>query len=179
MSEPGSRLHRPHLPIRLGSKQRRWAYASMAMLWLSGVLWLVFHYFLQVQGKFGPRPHLLEMWWLRLHGLAMILVLLTLGSLLIHHMQRAWQLGKNRIPGAMLTIAFIWLATTGYALLYFSSDGNQAWLPLLHWLPGLILPVVLVLHIRAGRNRLRRPTAVIRQINHRETRSKKKVSSGY
>jgi cytochrome b561 len=47
----------------------------------------------------------------------------------------------------------VWLAATGYALYYFSTDDNAAWLPLLHWIAGLALPLGLVLHIRLGRRR--------------------------
>jgi hypothetical protein len=178
MAESGSRLHRLHLPIRLGTNQRRWAYTSFAVLWLSGVLWLVFHYFFQVQGDFGPRPHPLESWWLKLHGLAMMLTLLTLGTLIIHHLQRAWQIRKNRLAGAALAIVFGWLGITGYALFYFSSDANQSWLPLVHWLPGLLLPLVLVLHIYAGRKQLRSSASVISRRSHWGDSAGKKVSSG-
>lgn len=153
MTESTTAAHRLHLPIRLGPRQRRWAYSSFALLWLSGALWLVFHYFLQVPGTFGPRPHPLEHWWLRLHGLAMMASLLMLGSLFIHHLHRAWQLRRNRLLGMALTSVFAWLGGTGYALFYFSSDANQVWLPLLHWIPGLVLPGVLVWHIRRGRRR--------------------------
>lgn len=149
-----STAHRLHLPIRLGPRQRRWAYLSFALLWLSGALWLVFHYFLQVPGTFGPHPHPLEHWWLRLHGLTMMTSLLMLGSLFLHHLHRAWQLRRNRLLGGVLTCAFAWLGATGYALFYFSSDANQAWLPLLHWIPGLLLPGMLVFHIRRGRRRV-------------------------
>lgn len=144
-----------HPPIRLGPGQQRWFYSSVVVLWASGTLWLAFHYFLSTAGAFGPEPHPLEPWWLRLHGLAVMIGLVTLGSVAIHHAGRAWQLRKNRLMGAGLTIAFAWLAVSGYALYYFSTDANQAWLPLLHWIPGLALPAVLGWHIRAGRARQR------------------------
>lgn len=146
-----------HLPIRLSARHRRVVYVSFAVLWLSGALWLLFHYFLQRAGTFGNEPHVLEPWWLRLHGLAMMVMLVTAGSIVVHHAQRAWQLGKNRLLGALLTGLLLWLAVTGYALYYFSSDANQAWLPWLHWLPGLVLPLAAVLHVRRGQwRRLRR-----------------------
>jgi len=47
----------------------------------------------------------------------------------------------------------VWLAATGYALYYFSSDENAAWLPLLHWVVGLAVPFALIVHILAGRQR--------------------------
>jgi len=131
-------------------------YASFALLWVSGALWLLFHYFLQRQGAFGTEPNPLEPWWLRLHGLAMMIMLVAAGSVAVHHARRAWQLGKNRVGGMILTGCVLWLAATGYALYYFTTDGNQAWLPLLHWLPGLALPLVIVLHVYRGQHRARR-----------------------
>jgi len=148
-----------HPPIRLSARHRRVVYASFSILWLSGVLWLLFHYFLQRTGTFGNEPHALEPWWLRLHGLAMMVMLITAGSLVVHHARRAWQLQKNRLLGITLTGMLLWLAVTGYALYYFSSDENQAWLPLLHWVPGLALPLVVALHVRRGQRRTRRRIA--------------------
>lgn len=148
-----------HPPIRLSPRHRRVVYASFSLLWLSGALWLVFHYFLQRPGNFGNAPHVLEPWWLRLHGLAMMVMLVAAGSVAMHHAGRAWQLGKNRLLGALLTGTMLSLAASGYALYYFSGDENQAWLPLLHWVPGLALPLVVALHVRRGQRRTRRRIA--------------------
>ena len=142
-----------HPPIRLGARHRRAIYASFALLWLTGTLWLLFHYFLQHTGPFGSEPHALEAWWLRLHGLMMMAVLVAAGSVVVHHAARAWQLGKNRRAGALLTGMLLWLAVSGYALYYFSIDDNRAWLPLLHWLPGLMLPLTIAHHVRRSQQR--------------------------
>jgi hypothetical protein len=159
----------PHPPIRLGTQHRRVIYASFALLWLSGALWLVFHYFLRHQGTFGPEPNALEPWWLRLHGLAMMIMLVAAGSVIVHHAQRAWQLGKNRTGGVLLTGCLLWLAATGYALYYFTTDGNQAWLPLLHWIPGLGMPAAILLHVVRGQRRgQRRVTAEARSSLHEQ-----------
>jgi hypothetical protein len=144
-----------HPPIRLSARHRRVVYTSLSVLWLSGALWLLFHYFLQRAGTFGSEPHVLEAWWLRLHGLAMMVTLVAAGSLVVHHARRAWELGKNRLPGALVTGALLWLAASGYALYYFAGDDNAAWLPLLHWAPGLALPAAVALHVRRGQRRAR------------------------
>lgn len=139
--------------IRLPSWQRKaltWAFMS---LWFSGVLWLGLHYFMTTESDFGPRPHALEPWALRLHGLLVMAALVTLGSLVPVHMQLAWQRDKNRKGGVLMSALCLWLALTGYALWYFASEENQNWLSLLHWLVGLSLPAVLVLHMTLGRRR--------------------------
>lgn len=143
--------HRISVPIRLTPRHRRWVLGCFATLWVSGVLWLLFHYFLAVPGAFGPRPHMLENWWLRLHGLAMMAALVVIGTTWIHHAHKAWRLDKNRVLGGAIVAYLAWLAATGYALYYFSSDANEPWLPLLHWVPGLALPAIGAAHILAGR----------------------------
>ena len=139
--------------VRLGARHKRLAYATFALLWASGALWLLFHYFFSVEGDFGPEPHPAEKWWLRLHGLAAMLALVALGSLLTNHVRLAWQRKKNQRTGLPMLALTAWLAATGYALYYFSSDANAAWLPLLHWTVGLALPLALVAHVAIGRRR--------------------------
>ena len=80
-------------------------------------------------------------------------MLVVIGSVLPIHARRAWHLKKNRSSGLAMKSILLWMAATGYALYYFASDDNEAWLPLLHWIVGLSLPLMLVLHIRLGRAR--------------------------
>jgi hypothetical protein len=139
--------------IRIGARHKRLAYNTFALLWASGGLWLLFHYFFGIDGDFGPEAHPLEAWWLRLHGLAAMLALVAVGSLATNHMRLAWNRKKNRRTGLPMLALTAWLAATGYALYYFSSDDNAAWLPLLHWAVGLALPLALVAHVAVGRRR--------------------------
>lgn len=139
--------------IRLGSRHKRLAYAAFGLLWASGGLWLVFHYFLASDGDFGPEAHPLGVWWLRLHGLAAMAALVATGSLATHHMPLAWVRRKNLRTGLPMLALTAWLAATGYALYYFSGDDNAAWLPPLHWIAGLPLPAWLAVHVLAGRKR--------------------------
>ncbi|MHB1186809.1 hypothetical protein [Thiobacillus sp.] len=140
-------------PIRLGARHKRALYAIFLALWGSGVLWLLFHYFLRVAGEFGDAAHPLEAWWLRLHGLAGFAALVAVGSVLPVHARRAWQLGRNRRTGLAMKAWLLWLAATGYALYYFVSEANEAWLPPAHWVAGLALPLAGLIHIRLGRRR--------------------------
>lgn len=140
-------------PIRLHTRHKGTLYGIVLALWTSGVLWLLFHYFLRVAGEFGETAHPLETWWLRLHGLMAFAALVAIGSVLPIHARRAWQLNKNRRTGLAMKLYLLWLALTGYALYYFLSESNEAWLPLAHWIAGLALPLLGVLHIRIGRRR--------------------------
>lgn len=142
-------------PIRLGHRHKRTLHGVFLALWGSGALWLAFHHFLRVQGEFGDAAHPLEPWWLRLHGLAAFGALLAIGSVLPVHATRAWQLRRNRRSGIGMQAWLLWLAATGYALYYFASETNDAWLPAAHWIAGLLLPVVVLQHVRAGRRYVR------------------------
>jgi hypothetical protein len=143
------------MPIRFAAPHKKFLYGVFSLLWLSGGLWLVFHYFMRVPGEFGLTPHPAEIWWLRLHGLMVFAALLALGSVLPVHARRAWQLNKNRKSGLLMKIIFLWLALSGYALYYFASDSNENWLPVLHWGAGICVPLLLVMHIRRGRQRMK------------------------
>jgi len=143
--------------IRLGPRHKKLVYAGFALLWVSGALWLAFHYFFRVEGDFGPAAHPLEAWWLRLHGLMAMAALVLAGSLAPNHIRLAWNRRKNLGSGVSMLAFAVWLAASGYALYYFSSDANAAWLSLVHWIAGLALPTVLVAHIQSGRKR--RPRA--------------------
>lgn len=142
-----------HPVIRLGAHHKRLSYATFALLWTSGALWILFHYFFGTEGEFGPEPHPLEIWWLRLHGLAAMLTLVIVGTLVTDHVRLGWQRRKNRRTGAPMLALLAWLAATGYALYYFSSDENAAWLPVFHWAAGLALPLALGVHVLASRQR--------------------------
>lgn len=144
-------MHKLPLPIRLGQRHRRILQGIFFGTWLSGTLWLLFHYFLTSPGPFGFAPHPLEKWWLRLHGAFAFAILVAAGSVLPVHARTAWQRNRNRRTGLVLQICLAWLAATGYALYYFGGESTETWLPPLHWLPGLALPVVLALHVRLGR----------------------------
>lgn len=142
-----------NLPVvRLGTLHKRLAYTAFVVLWASGALWLLFHYFMQTEGDFGPEKHPLEAWWLRLHGLAVMLALFTVGSLATNHMRLAWQRRKNLGTGIGMLGLTLWLAGTGYALYYFSGD-EASLLPVLHWAVGLAMPVAITSHILLGRLR--------------------------
>ena len=141
--------------MRLSHGHRNWVYWSGTLLLASGLLWLLFHYFLRVHGEFGDSPHPLESWWLRLHGGAAMLVLVVLGSLLPVHVRRGWHQRRNLLPGIVLSSAALLLIASGYALYYFGGEEARPWISAFHWVLGLgALPVVLW-HIWHGRVKAR------------------------
>ena len=88
--------------MRLRKELRVTTYIIGAGLWLSGVLWLIFHYFMVSQTAFGPQPHPLEHWWLSAHGLFAFATLWLYGLLWGRHIVVGWNSKKRRITGSTL-----------------------------------------------------------------------------
>jgi hypothetical protein len=141
--------------IRLGPWHQGAVYGATAALAVSGIVWLVLHYFFAVPGEYGPRPHPLEPWMLRLHGAAAMAGLIIYGSLLPVHIRRAWSIRRNIALGIGLIGTMLLLTVTGY-LLYYSGDENiRPVISAAHWILGLIVPALLVWHIVSGRMQTR------------------------
>jgi hypothetical protein len=157
--EHHARHRRPHGEhgMRLSRRHRRLVYAAIASIWVTGILWLVFHYFLQRQGEFDAEPNPLEAWWLRLHGAAAFLVLWLAGLLWIVHVRQGLSRPKRRTTGIMLIAMFAVLAASGWLLYYASDDALRDAVRLVHWLVGLALIVPFLIHsLRARRSRMAR-----------------------
>jgi hypothetical protein len=138
--------------MRLSPRHRLWIYWSAAAVFATGALWLLFHYFVQVEGEFGPAPHPLEHWWLRLHGFAAMLCLVLVGTLLPIHIRRGWHQRRNVTAGLLLVGIALLLALSGYALYYFGGEQTRPWISLFHWVLGLVAPAAMVGHLVTGRS---------------------------
>ena len=139
------------LDNRLGSQHRRWLAATFTLLFISGVLWLVFHYFIHVKTEFGEGPHPLQQWWMKLHGLAAMATLIVAGSLLLGHIRKAWQHHQNRLSGGTMVAIMAALTLTGYALYYFGGEESRPIISMAHWVIGVAALPLLILHIVSGR----------------------------
>jgi MFS family permease len=149
---------RPHLhhvwqPVRLGRKHERWVYGIGGALLLSGVGWLIAHYFLAIPGEFGDPHHPSEPWWLRVHGAAAMGFLVVTGTVLLNHVVRAWHLRKNHQSGLVFLGLLGTMVLTGYALYYFGGEDTRPWISKVHWIAGLVATAVLPIHVVLGRHR--------------------------
>jgi len=144
--------------VRLSRRHRAWLHGTSAALFVTGVLWLAFRHFVRVPGEFGPQPHALEPWWLKLHGAAAMAFLILLGTLLRGHIPRGWRLRRNRVSGAGLVSVNAVLIATGWALYYLGSESVRPVVSAVHWGLGLGLPAGLLWHARRGlKSRRARP----------------------
>ena len=149
--------HHKHQPgLRLSPRRRHALYAVFGGAWVTGILWLVFHYFIMRQGQFGREPHPLETWWLRLHGAFAFAALWIGGMLWAVHIGPALSRPGKRISGLLLLGMLAILAATGYLLYYAGDDGLRDVVRWAHWLIGILLAIVLGIHvIRAHAQRAR------------------------
>jgi len=133
-------------PVRLGGGGRRTVYVIAGGLWLSGGLWLLFHYFLRRMTEFGFEAHPLEAWWLRLHGAFAFATLWLVGFLSARHIVSGWASGRRRLSGLTMLGAIGVLVLTGYLLYYLGDDQARSLVSLGHWGLGLGLPALFLCH---------------------------------
>jgi hypothetical protein len=89
-----------------------------ALLWLTGVAWLVLHLEFEPRNEFGALPHPWEPVVMRVHGLVAVAVVFLLGWLAAAHIAARWRCARNRFSGwTLLTCAAV-LVVSGYALYY-------------------------------------------------------------
>jgi hypothetical protein len=147
----------PRGPAHLGTSHRRFVYAIFAALFVTAALWLAFHYFIVVQGEFGPEHHPLEAWWLKLHGAAAMAALLLFGSLLPEHVRLGWLRRRNLGSAIPLALLAVFLIVTGYGLYYAGDEDLRSWFSLAHWIAGWCCGVVLAAHAFWRRKKRRAP----------------------
>jgi len=131
--------------LTIGPARRLGIYVVGSGLWLSGGLWLLYHYFVPSQGVF-PGPHPLEPWWLRLHGAFAFVSIWVLGLLWSVHVTPGWAGGKRRRSGAAVVGLLLWLILSGYLLYYLGHERLRSVTSLLHWSLGLLFPLSFLLH---------------------------------
>ncbi len=131
------------------SRHRRLAiYAVSLTVWITGALWLIYHYFLKTEDSFGfenPRPE--EKWWLTTHALASFYALWWFGLLWPNHIKRSWNTHVRRGTGGLLFACTAWLCVTGCALYYLVNDRWRSWDSILHWAVGLAALAAFALHL--------------------------------
>ena len=136
---------------RLSLLHRRLTYLACALVYVSGVLWLLFHYGVPSQNDFGPARHPLESWWLRLHGAAAMGFLIAFGSLLPRHISEAWAMRRNVSTGVVTLAATAFLLLTGWGLYYLGDESLRGWLSVGHWAIGAAGAPLLLIHLLVGR----------------------------
>lgn len=117
----------------------------------TGTLWLLAHYLMRPAGEFGESIHPLEPWSMKLHGAGAMFALFFVGSLMNSHIRRALKARRNLRSGLSMISALVALTVSGYGLYYLASEQSRPVWSAVHWIIGLALPLLLVVHIVLAR----------------------------
>lgn len=140
----------------LTRRQKVAIYGVCAALWGSGASWLVFHFFLQRPGPFGPAPNPGERWLIALHGASAFAALWMGGWMWRAHVTPWWHMQKRRNSGNVLIGFGAALILSGYLLYYANDDALRSYTSTTHWLLGLAFAIPLLVHgVRSARHRSR------------------------
>ena len=143
-------------PAALSPLHRRALMVAGGVLWLSGIAWLMLHYYAPIEGDFGPEANPLEPWLLKAHGLGVIAALLAIGGLLAAHVTAGWEVRQQRIKGIAIGATVLVLTATGYLLYYAGNEQLRGSASIVHWILGLGSPAIFLWH-RAGRRKADTP----------------------
>jgi hypothetical protein len=121
-------------------------YAIGIGVWLSGMLWLVFHYLISDEGSLGPVVSPFEAWSLTSHGAFAFAAIFVFGMLWGAHVPARWSRARRRVSGGSLVGVLGWLIVSGYLLYYAGGEELRAAVSLAHWLVGLAAPLAFLAH---------------------------------
>lgn len=107
-----------------------------ALLAVSGCIWMVLHYFFQVDTAFGRGPNPWEPFTIRIHGVIAVATVFMLGWITSRHIIETWQVKWNHISGIVLSLVCLLQILTGYALYYLADAQLQSAVAVIHQVIG-------------------------------------------
>jgi uncharacterized membrane protein len=125
---------------------RRSLYASLGLLWLSGLAWLILHLYFQREAEFGVAPHPWQPRLLVIHGVLAVVATFLFGWISGSHVGASWRRGAQRVSGISLIALLAVLALTGLGSYYLTGDGARAANSLLHEIAGVLAIVPALVH---------------------------------
>jgi len=129
--------------MRLTSIQRFFSYLTIIILFVSGVIWLIFNVFT----SYNPDLRFLSIWSLRFHGAAAYGFLIVFGMIASTHISFNWQVKKNRRKsGIILTIFLALIIITGNLLYYLGSETVRGYTSYTHWILGIMAVISILFH---------------------------------
>lgn len=161
-ADAGSAVNSPAMhhmpPIRLRKRQEWAVYLVAAVLWASGLAWLLLENYVRIESDFGPVHHWSQAWLLKLHGVLAMFAVWGFGVMWTFHIRRAWRLRRHRASGGTMFTVVLTLSLTGLLLYYAGGETLRQWSSLVHWVIGLAAGLALIVHAiivprreRAGR----------------------------
>ena len=171
-------MKRPLFNLGLAKWHEWLVYASVALLTATGLAWLLLDRYGNVEGEFGPERHPALPWLLAGHGALAYGFLIVAAMLVPVHMRLGWTAGRNRRSGLTLVGVGLFLALTALLLYYTSAEELRRVVSMLHWIVGVSLPLLLVLHVlrgKASRSRGQRRGSAMPRTGLRKRRGAKRT----
>lgn len=122
--------------------------AVLAVLWVSGCVWLVLHLGFEHQSEFGAVANPWAPTLIRVHGLFAVAGVFLLGWITTAHVVPGLAQKRHRVSGMSLIAIAALLLLTGYALYYVVGDAVRAAVALAHEVIGVSAVLVGMLHWR-------------------------------
>lgn len=145
-------MKRIHFSLALPKWHEWLVYLSVGILTLTGIGWLLLDAFGKVEGAFGPEQNPALPWLLMIHGIVAYAFLVIAAMLVPVHIRLGWNAMRNRTSGLSLVVAGLVLAASALLLYYAGAEGLRGWSSTLHWLVGLALPLLLIVHVIRGKS---------------------------
>jgi hypothetical protein len=130
--------------------QFRWAiYLAFAVLFVTGAGWLVADELKDSADVWQSVAANLLM----VHGGVAMVTLMLLGALIPLHLRRTWRAGKNLVTGTAMATFNVILIGTAFGLYYLGSEEVRPWMSRIHYVLGVGLPALMVVHVIRGRRK--------------------------
>jgi hypothetical protein len=142
----------PQFSLRLPRWHEWLVYATAGLLVVSGIAWLLLDRFGKIEGEFGSESNPYLPWLLLIHGIGAYAFAIVAAMLVPVHMRLGWTSRRNRRSGLLLVGTSLFLVLTGLGLYYSTAEGLRAATSLAHWLVGLMIPALIIIHLIRGKN---------------------------
>jgi hypothetical protein len=132
------------------------------LLWLTGCIWIVLHYFFSIDTVFGSGPNPWESLTIRIHGVIAIATVFMLGWISARHIVEAWNVRRMHVSGIVLSSVCALQVLSGYALYYLPDALLQSSVGVVHQVIGGAAIVFALAHWhRASRRRSKSIAAAV------------------
>jgi MFS family permease len=142
------------ISLRIPVVYRRIFYGLLTLSLCSGLIFFALNRWVEIEGEFGPQKHPLQAIFIRIHGAAAFLMLISFGTLLAAHIPYGWKSRRSRKSGIVIFSLVFLQILLGYLLYYLANEFIREYTGYVHIIFGLIIPLALYVHIRQRRKKI-------------------------
>lgn len=139
------------ISLTISKSYRYFFYVVLGVSLVTGSGFWLIRRFGFVEGDFGPESHFLQYPLLQAHGFSAFLMMMVLGAIFASHIPKTWSSKRSRISGISITSSVVFSVVSAYSLYYLVGEDWHEWLGNSHAIIGLLLPIILLVHIKMAR----------------------------